>query len=72
MLRYLLVMFSSVKKSGYINGIRFEIKDTNTIRIWKPSDIAFFDFKSRCDLTVKYLIDEGFFNKTKCKVEVVT
>ena len=65
-------MFSSTKKSGYVNGIKFEIKDASTIRIWKPSEIAFYDFKNRCDLTVKYLIDEGFFNKTKCKVELVT
>ena len=65
-------MFSGAKKTGYVNGIKFEIKDTNTIRIWKPSEIAFYDFKTRCDLTVKYLIDEGFFNRTRCKVEVVT
>jgi len=33
-------MFSSTKKSGYVNGIKFEIKDASTIRIWKPSEIA--------------------------------
>lgn len=61
-----------MKKTGYIRGIRFEIKDVHTIRVWKPDDIDFYSFKSKCDLTVKYLIDEGFFNKNKCKVEVVT
>lgn len=61
-----------MKYIGYIRGIRFEIKDANTIRVWKPTDIDFHNFKQKCDLTVKYLIDEGFFNKNKCKVEVVT
>lgn len=65
-------MIGSKKKSGYVNGIRFEIIDTNTIRIWKPLTVNFSNFKSKCDLTVKYLIDEGFFTKTKCRVEVVT
>jgi len=60
------------QKQGYVNGIRFLIKDKNTIRIWKPSDVDFSVFKTRCDFVIKYLIDEGFFNKTKCKVEVVS
>jgi len=63
---------SNSQKQGYVGGIKFLIKDTNTIRIWKPSDVEFTDFKERCDLVIKYLIDEGFFTKHKCKVEVVT
>lgn len=59
-------------KSGIVYGTKFLIKDGNTIRIWKPSDIEFSDFKQKCDFVIKYLIDEGFFTKTKCKVEVVT
>ena len=63
---------SNSHKQGYVGGIKFLIKDTNTIRIWKPTDVEFTDFKQRCDLVIKYLIDEGFFTKHKCKVEVVT
>jgi hypothetical protein len=55
-----------------VNGIRFEIKDTNTIRIWKPDELSFVEFKDRCDCVIKYLIDEAIFDKKKCKVEVVT
>jgi hypothetical protein len=61
-----------IPKHGMVYGIKFQIKDTNTIRIWKPTDITFSAFKYKCDFIIKYLIDEGFFNKTKCKVEVVT
>lgn len=61
-----------IPKNGLVSGIRFQIKDTNTIRIWKPVDTEFSNFKSKCDSVIKYLIDEGFFNKNKCKVEVVT
>jgi len=50
-----------IKRKGLVNGIRFEIKDTNTVRIWKPDE-----------LSVKYLIDEAIFDKKNCKVEVVT
>ena len=63
---------SNSHKQGYVGGIKFLIKDTNTIRIWKPTDVEFTDFKQKCDFVIKYLIDEGFFNKTKCKVEVVS
>lgn len=59
-------------KHGLVSGVKFEIKDENTIRIWKPVGVEFFDFKNKCDLVVKYLIDEGFFNKKKCKVQVVS
>jgi len=59
-------------KYGLVNGVKFEIKDENTIKIWKPIDVEFHDFKNKCDLVVKYLIDEGFFNKKKCKVQVVS
>ena len=57
---------------GKINGIKFQIKDVNTIQIWKPEDIEFCDFKPKCDCVVRYLIDEGFFAKKKCKVEVIS
>lgn len=63
---------SNSQKQGYIRGIKFLIKDTNTIRIWKPVDVEFTEFKQKCDSVIKYLIDEGFFTKHKCKVEVVT
>jgi hypothetical protein len=62
----------TIKKRGLINGIRFEIKDTNTIKIWKPEGVRFVDFKSRCDCIVRYIIDEALFDKKNCKVEVVT
>jgi hypothetical protein len=59
-------------KTGVVYGTKFQIKDKNTIRIWKSVDIEFSNFKDRCDLVIRYLIDEGFFNKTECRVEVVT
>ena len=62
----------TIKRKGLVNGIRFEIKDSFTIRVWKPDDVPFHDFKERCDLVVKYLIDEAVFDKKNCKVEVVT
>jgi hypothetical protein len=61
-----------IKRKGLVNGIRFEIKDTNTVRIWKPDELSFVEFKDRCDCIVKYLIDEAIFDKKNCKVEVVT
>jgi len=65
-------MENSMPRNGLVYGIRFEVKNTSTIRIWKPVYIPFYDFKSKCDCIVKYLIDEGFFDKKSCKVEVVT
>ena len=62
----------TIKKRGLINGIRFEIKDANTIKIWKPTNVSFKDFKNRCDCIVRYIIDEALFDKKKCKVEVIT
>jgi hypothetical protein len=59
-------------KKGLINGIRFEIKDADTIKIWKPAHVSFKDFKDRCDCIVRYIIDEALFDKKKCKVEVIT
>ena len=61
-----------IPRNGIVYGVRFEVKNANTIRIWKPSDIPFVEFRSKCDCIVKYLIDEGFFDKKNCKVEVVT
>ena len=57
--------------TGKIHGINFLVKDSKTIRIWKPSDLDMMEFRPQCDFVVKYLIDEGFFNKKQCKVEVV-
>jgi len=65
-------MESLKPRNGLVYGVRFEVKNSNTIRIWKPTDIEFFDFKAKCDCVVKYLIDEAFFDKKNCKVEVVT
>ncbi len=65
-------MESLKPKFGLVYGVRFEVNKASTIRMWKPSDIAFYDFRSKCDCIVKYLIDEGFFDKKNCKVEVVT
>ena len=62
----------TIKRKGLVNGIRFEIKDVDTIKIWKPEEIPFTDFKDRCDCVIRYLIDEGIFDKKKCKVEVIT
>lgn len=61
-----------IPTTGMVYGIKFQIKNTNTIRIWKPDKTEFSEFKGRCDAVIRYLIDEGFFNRTKCKVEVVT
>jgi len=61
-----------INKTGMVRGVKFLIKDNNTIRIWKPVSEEFSEFKEKCDLVIKYLIDEGFFTKHKCKVEVVT
>jgi len=56
---------------GEIRGVKFLIKDVRTIRVWKPADVEVDDFKPLCDLVVRYLIDEGFFKKKQCKVEIV-
>lgn len=56
---------------GQIRGIKFLIKDNKTIRLWKPDDVEVENFRPLCDLVVKYIIDEGFFNKKNCKVEIV-
>jgi len=32
-----------IKRKGLVNGIRFEIKDTNTVRIWKPDELSFVE-----------------------------
>jgi len=61
-----------IKRRGLVNGVRFEIKDADTIKIWKPDGVSFSDFKERCDCVIRYLIDEGVFDKKKCKVEVIT
>lgn len=65
-------MENLIPKNGFVYGIRFEVKNASTIRIWKPTNIEFFEFRSKCDCIVKYLIDEGFFEKKNCKVEVIT
>jgi hypothetical protein len=70
--KFIFIDMNHVNKTGMVRGIKFLIKDNNTIRIWKPVDVEFSDFKENCDLVIKYLIDEGFFSKHKCKVEVVT
>ncbi len=56
---------------GKVRGIRFLVKDSSTIRVWKPADLDMAEFRPQCDYIVKYLIDEGFFNKKQCRVEVV-
>lgn len=60
-----------INYTGKVNGIKFLVLDSKTIRIWKPTDLTFLQFKPKCDFVIKYLIDEGFFNKKSCKVEVV-
>lgn len=62
----------AIKRKGLVNGVRFEIKDVDTVKIWKPEEIPFSEFKARCDCVIRYLIDEGIFDKKKCKVEVIT
>lgn len=57
--------------SGKIKGIRFLVKDAKTIRIWKPDNMSLEEFRPQCDLVVKYIIDEGFYTKKTCKVEIV-
>ena len=57
--------------TGKVRGIKFLVKDSSTIRVWKPVDLDMAEFKPQCDFIVKYLIDEGFFNKKSCRVEVV-
>ena len=66
------MMNLTIKRRGLVNGVRFEIKDANTIKIWKPEDVSFVDFRGRCDCVIRYLIDEGVFDKKNCKVEVIT
>lgn len=57
--------------SGKIRGIKFLIKDAKTVRIWKPAEMSLDEFRPQCDLVVKYIIDEGFYTKKSCKVEIV-
>lgn len=57
--------------SGKIKNIKFLIKDEKTVRIWKPDNMSLEEFRPQCDLVVKYIIDEGFYNKKTCKVEIV-
>lgn len=56
---------------GIIRGVKFLIKNERTIKIWKPSEIDVEEFKPLCDLVVRYLIDEGFFKRKQCRVEIV-
>lgn len=68
----LLFIHSNMENfSGKIKGIRFAIKDANTVRIWKPAAMSLDEFRPQCDLVVKYIIDEGFYTKKSCKVEIV-
>lgn len=62
----------TIHKKGLINGVKFEIIDSNTINVWKPSELDLYSFRSRCNFIVRYLIDEGFFNNRKCKVNIIT
>lgn len=59
------------KIEGFVRGIKFEVVDDNTISIWKPNDIPVYAFRDRCNLLVKYLIDEGLFNKKQCRVNIL-
>jgi hypothetical protein len=56
---------------GKIRGVKFLIKDDRTVRIWKPANMPLEDFRPQCDLVVKYIIDEGFYTRKSCKVEIV-
>jgi hypothetical protein len=62
----------TIHKKGLINGVKFEIIDANTINVWKPAELDLYSFRSRCNFIVRYLIDEGFFNNRKCKVNIIT
>jgi len=57
--------------NGKIKGIRFLVKDAKTVRIWKPDGMSVDEFRPQCDLVVKYIIDEGFYTKKSCKVEII-
>lgn len=65
-------MIRTKNTSGLVNGIKFEIKNSDTIDVWKPMDVEISQFKDRCNLIVKYLIDEGLFDKKKCRVNIIT
>lgn len=65
-------MIRTKNTSGLVNGIKFEIKNSDTINVWKPIDVEISQFKDRCNLIVKYLIDEGLFDKKKCRVNIIT
>ena len=56
--------------TGLINNVEFEVIDKTSVNIWLPKktkDPA--EFRDRCQLIIKYLVDEGFLSK-KCRVSV--
>ena len=65
-------MIRTKNTSGLVNGVKFEIKNSDTINVWKPVNVEISQFKDRCNLIVKYLIDEGLFDKKKCRVNIIT
>jgi len=65
-------MIRTKNTSGLVNGVKFEIKNSDTINVWKPVNVEISQFKDRCNLIVKYLVDEGLFDKKKCRVNIIT
>ncbi len=57
--------------SGTIRNIKFLIDVDGTINVWKPNGISVAEFKPDCNYLIRYLIDEGFSDKKKCKIKII-
>jgi hypothetical protein len=67
-----MLFISMYNFSGKIRNIKFLIKDTKTVRVWKPKEASLENFRPQCDLIIKYIMDEGFYKKKSCRVEIIS
>lgn len=59
------------KIDGYIYGIRFRIEERNVVVIYMPENVLKDEFRPKCNLIVKYMMDEGLVKHQRCKVKIV-
>lgn len=58
--------------NGTFYKINVSIVNKNCIKIYNSKNVPFGEFKSTCDIIVKYCIDEGFINIKLPFVEVIS
>jgi hypothetical protein len=57
---------------GIVNHIKFTVVTDHEVLIWKPAGIPSYDFDARGRLVVRYLMDEGFMEKGRCDVKIMS